>query len=104
MTRLKKLKFNDFNEITEYYENNFDYISEITLKKIISYFNKNKCVGTVDIFDLEVLGHKMRYISVLEGEWGKCLDEMIGYAESVENYDLAIKIRDFNIRVFGELK
>lgn len=101
MPKIKKLKFEYLEELHEYHEENILEIYKMTLDLLENYFNKHGKLGEIDIFKIELKSNPdMEFISILESEWGYCLDEMIGYLESVENYELAIRVRDLNNKIY----
>jgi len=102
MGRLKKLKFNNEEELEDYYDENRLEIYIRTLDIMEKCFNKTQSTKTVDIFELEIPTNPlMKFISILEDEWGLAFDEMVGYAEEVENYEFAARVRDINNKIFG---
>ena len=105
MARLKKLKFEDSKHILEYYEDNKDEIYERTYKLLKEFWDKNRFIDNVDIYETEVETYEeMKYISVLKEEWSKCLYEMMIYYVEMEEYIQAENIRKFIKEVFGKVK
>lgn len=102
MGRLKKLKFSGYEEMHEYYDENRKEFFTKTLDAIEKFWDKNKYMGNVDVYRVDVIGFPdVKYISVLEEEWGKMLDEVTGWAEENEEYDLAVKSRDITYKIFN---
>ena len=105
MARLKKLKFENAEHILEYYENNKNEIFERTYKLLREFWDKNKFIGDVNIYETEVETFKeMKYISVLKTEWSNCLNEIQQHYVDTEQYELACKTRDFLEEIFGKSK
>jgi hypothetical protein len=103
MGRLKTLNFSSGDELEDFYEDNRLEIYTRTIDILEKTFKQNKSPTTVDIYKLNIPSQpNMKYISIMEDEWGLSFDEIIGYAEEVENYDLAVRVRDLNILIFGK--
>jgi long-subunit acyl-CoA synthetase (AMP-forming) len=105
MARLKKLKFEDSEHILEYYEDNKDEIFERTYKLLREFWDKNRFIDNVDIYETEVKTfEEMKYISVLSKEWDLCLYDMMIYYVKTEQYLQAEKIKKFIKEIFGQVK
>jgi long-subunit acyl-CoA synthetase (AMP-forming) len=105
MARLKKLKFENAEHILKYYEDNKEEIYERTYKLLREFWNKNKFIDNVNIYETEVeTFEQMKYISVVKTEWSNCLNEMQQYYVDTEQYELACKTRDLLEEIFGKPK
>lgn len=105
MARLKKLKFENSEDILEYYNNNKNEIFEKTFNILQNFWKKNKTIDNVNIYETEVkYFSNMKYISVLKEEWSNCLNDMLQHYVKTEQYLLAANIRDFLEEIFGKPK
>lgn len=102
MGRLKLLKFDDIDEMFEYYSDNEEYLHTETLTKLEETYLKYKIPKTVDIFRIQIEGLKeMEFMSILEKEWNLAIGEMKNYFVLSEKYELAARARNLEIKVFN---
>lgn len=95
MGRLKKVKFIHPSDLEYYHDQNRAELFELTLTLLEKSFKKHKKITTVDILEVEVENFpQIKYISVLEKEWRICLNEIMDYSLSVENYEMSSRVRD----------
>lgn len=105
MPRLKKLKFENAEDIMIYYYGNSKEIYERTFSFLEKHYNKNGFIDTINIYEIEVPSYpEMKYISVLKEEWENCLMEMMYFYVKTELYEDAANIRNFIKKVFGKVK
>jgi hypothetical protein len=105
MARLKKLKFEDVEDMLEYYQNNKNEIFSRTYKLLREFWDKNKFIDTVNIYETQVKNSdNMKYISVMKEEWSICLNEIQEHYVKTEQYEEAVYLRDFLKEIFGEPK
>jgi len=102
MARLKQLKFDDFDEMMDYYNDNEEKIHLYTLDKLQKSWKKEQIPKTVDIYKVSVVGEEhLKFMSILDKEWSECFDEMKEYFVSKEMYEEAAKVRNFEKIVFN---
>ncbi len=105
MSRLKKLKFDSYVDLLSYHKENDEFVYDYTLNKLKKYWDKHQNINDIDIFEVCVKDlPSFKYISLESSEWGLYLDEIMGWAESTENYNLAIIARDLSREIYGCLE
>lgn len=103
MGRLKKVKFTHPDDLEHYHDQNKAELFELTLSLLEKHYSKHKCIKTVDILEVEVENFpQIKYVSVLEKEWKICLNEIMGYSLSVENYMMSSRVRDLLDKIKDE--
>ena len=102
MPKLQNLKFDDYDEMMSYYQNNEEKIHLYTLDKLEKFWAKSNKLETVDIYCLNIKdSESLEFISVLEDEWGIMFDEMKCYFVNKEMYEIAARIRNLEKLVFN---
>lgn len=102
MGRLKVLKFDDYNEMMDYYTVNENEIHLDTLNKLEECYAKHNKVKTIDVYKLNVEGlDEMEYMSILEDEWDLAFMEMKLYFVNTQQYELAARARNLEVKVFN---
>lgn len=103
MPRLKKLKFNDVGELLEYFNENEEDVHKRTLKSMKSYYIKNKCVGNIDIFNIDLLEDPhFKKLTIFKDEWELCFHKMDEFYISKEDYESAKMVLDFKNLVLNK--
>lgn len=99
---MKKIIFTDFNEMMDYYEENSTEIHSYTLEQLMKFWKKYKKIDTVDIFDVKIKDmHSLKYMCVLEKDWGNVLNEMEIWFLKEELFEKLCILRDFKKELVG---
>lgn len=102
MGRLKVLKFDDYNAMMDYYNENESEIHLDTLIKLEECYKKHNKPQTVDVYRLSVDGlDEMEYMSILDNEWDLAFMEMKLYFVNTQQYELAARARNLEVKVFN---
>ena len=102
MARLKQLRFDDYDEMMDYYNDNEEQIHLYTLDKLEKSWKKKKIPKTVDIYKVDVIGEDdLKFMSILDKEWSECFEEMKCFFVNKEMYEAAARVRNFEKIVFN---
>jgi hypothetical protein len=97
MARLRKLKFKDYDEMHDYYDNNEYEVHLYTLDKLEKSWKSDPKQKTVDIYDIEItdVDDDVEFLSIYEGEWEEAFLEMKNYFVRTQKYEIAARVRNF---------
>ena len=103
MGRLKKLKFRDYDEMHDYYDNNQNEVHLYTLDKLENSWKLDPIQKTVDIYKIEIsdVDDDVEFLSIYEDEWEDAFMEMKQYFVQNQKYELAARVRNFEKIVFS---
>lgn len=103
MAKLKLLKFQDYDDMFSYYEDNAEDIHLYTLDKLEKSWKSKQELQTVDIYRIEVIDSDddVEFLSIYEGEWEDAFMEMKNYFVQNQKYEIAARVRNFEKIVFN---
>lgn len=97
MPRIPKRKFQKIEELYEFYTHEKYDINIRALKLMESYWKKNKNIGVIDIFNIEIKeSPHINNISVPEDAWIETLISLEEYYVEIEEYELAGRAHNLN--------
>lgn len=103
LIRIKNLKFDNIDDLHEFYEGNPKEIHLYTLDRLQSYYRKYNKVADIDVYKVDLLEQpEVKYMSVLEDEWEEALFEIESYMVANDLFETATIVRDFSWEIFGK--
>ena len=102
MGRLKKYKFDTFDDFLDHQEKNLLLVSTTTVEKLEKYYEKNKSIGLVDIFEVELGDYnngEVTKMSIFEHEWDSALEIALTEALKVEDYMFAKRVQNLQEQI-----
>ncbi len=103
MAKLKLLKFQDYDDMFDYYESNEEIIHLYTLDKLEQSWKSKGEIKTVDIYRIEITesDDDVEFLSIYEGEWEEAFLEMKNYFVKNQKYEIAARVRNFEKLIFN---
>ena len=102
-TRIQRKKFDNIDEMLQYYDDNTEEIHSYTLNRLEDYWYKNKKIGDIDIYKVDIYDSpNIAYMSILPDEWEEALFNIEVHFVTTENYLQAARVRDFSWEIFGK--
>lgn len=103
LVRIKNLKFDNIDDLLEFYKDNPKEIHLYTLDRLQSYYRKYKKTNDIDVYKVDLIEQpEVQYMSVLANEWEEALFEIENYMSEHELYEIAAIARDFSWEIFGK--
>ena len=103
--KIKTKKFDTYDELIEYIEDNKEEVNHYTFNRLKDYWLKNKKRDIVDIYSIKIIdAPNIKNTSIFESEWEHALFEIETYFVDEEMYEHASQVRDLSWNIFGKIE